>query len=309
MILTKFFFTAQPVIFIGKDLVAVNGNLFVSLHPVGSPAADSVQSHILQSNTLISDMPISVPQPSAEEVRKDLISREIIPGKREILQRFFKTGPGEYAEGDLFIGVTVPSVRKVSKLMAEADFQTIGRMLESEVHEHRLSGLLVLVEQYRKARRDLGRKREIKDFYLGHTAAINNWDLVDLSAPKILGEFVAETGDAEVLYRLSESADLWEQRIAIVATFALLRAGRTDVTTELSRRYLTHKHDLIHKASGWMLREMGKRVSEAHLLDFLDRYAGVMPRTMLRYSLEKLSADQRKYYMSLKTDCGTKKAF
>lgn len=247
---------------------------------------------------------LNTPVPSAEEVWKDLLEQEIVAGKREILQRFFKTGPGEYAEGDVFIGVPVPPVRKVAKMMAGADFPTIARMLDSEVHEHRLSGLLVLVEQYRKARREPVRRREIAEFYLAHTGAINNWDLVDLSAPKIIGEFVAETGDDAILYRLSESANLWERRIAIVATFGLLNAGRTEVTVELARRYLTHGHDLIHKASGWMLREMGKRAGEKYLLEFLDRYAAVMPRTMLRYSLEKLSADQRKYYMSMKALSG-----
>lgn len=243
---------------------------------------------------------MTVIPPTAEEVWKDTLAQEVVPGKREVLQRFFKTGPGEYAEGDVFIGVTVPSVRKVSKLMVDADRDTIGRMLGSEVHEHRLSALLVLVELYRRARREPGVRQEIAMYYLDHIKSADNWDLVDLTAPKILGEYICETGETWILYRLSESTDLWEQRVAIVSTFALLRAGRKDVTLEIARRYLGHTHDLIHKASGWMLREMGKHVGEDALLAFLDEYAAVMPRTMLRYSIEKLDMAQRRYYMSLK---------
>lgn len=246
-------------------------------------------------------MSIEFAEPSAVEIWKEMLAREVIPGKREVLQRFFKTGPGEYAEGDIFIGVTVPAVRKVSKLMVDADWDTIGRMLGSEVHEHRLSAFLVLVELYRRARREpVVRRKEIAMFYMGHISAADNWDLVDLTAPKIIGEYIRETGETEILYRLSGSTDLWEQRVAIVSTFALLRAGRKDVTVEIARRYLGHTHDLIHKASGWMLREMGKRVGEDALLAFLDEYAAVMPRTMLRYSIEKLDTTQRRYYMSLK---------
>lgn len=229
----------------------------------------------------------------------DMLADEIIPGKRKILMRFFKTGPGEYGEGDEFLGITVPAVRKVSKIIAEAPMEATGKMLGSVYHEHRLSALLVLAEQYRRAKNDLSAKQKIVDLYLANTRSINNWDLVDLSAPKIIGEYVFETGRHDILYGLSRSSDLWEQRIAIVSTLTLLRHGLTGPTVDISRAYLGHTHDLIHKATGWMLREMGKRVGEKHLTDFLDRYTPQMPRTMLRYAIEKLSGPQRLHYLHL----------
>lgn len=229
----------------------------------------------------------------------DMLSAEIVPGKREVLMRFFKTAPGEYGEGDQFLGITVPSVRKVSKLMTEAPLEAISIMLESEIHEHRLSALLVLVERYRRAKKNNELKKQIADFYLSNTPSINNWDLVDLSAPKIIGNYVYETGNYEILYRLSRSSDLWEQRIAIVSTYTLLCNGITEPTISISQSYLTHKHDLIHKATGWMLREMGKRTDESLLTKFLDAHTRNMPRTMLRYAIEKLSPELRQYYLHL----------
>lgn len=232
---------------------------------------------------------------------KEALASDIIPGKREILQRFFKTGPGQYGEGDIFLGNTVPAVRKISRLMADASFESIAAMLRSPVHDHRLSALLVLVERYRKARKaDESKRREIVDFYLANTRGINNWDLVDLSAPKIIGEYICESGRTDILDRLSRSSDLWEQRIAIVSTWTLLKNNITAPTIAISRRYLNHPHDLIHKATGWMLREMGKRGHEDQLYEFLDTHAAEMPRTMLRYAIEKLDAPLRKYYLGLK---------
>ncbi|MBD5265583.1 MAG: DNA alkylation repair protein [Bacteroides sp.] len=233
------------------------------------------------------------------ELWQEMLRAEIVPGKREVLQRFFKTGPGEYGEGDIFLGITVPSVRKVSRLMSEVPFESIAEMLASGIHEHRLSALLVLVEQFRRARRNPETRRAIVDFYLAHTSAVNNWDLVDLSAPKILGEFVSSTAEVSLLHRLSNSTDLWEQRIAIVATWTLLRDGEPRPTLEISARYLTHTHDLIHKATGWMLREMGKRVDQRLLTDFLDINAPKMPRTMLGYAIEKLPAPLRHHYLTI----------
>lgn len=243
---------------------------------------------------------------------REMLADEVVAGKREILQRFFKTAPGEYGEGDVFIGVTVPCVRKVAKLMADAPIEAIRLMLSSEVHEHRLSALLVLVEQYQRARKQQRRNKnaeiregfaeeckKIVDFYLANARRCNNWDLVDLTAPKILGDYVAESGRTEILYDLSCSEDLWEQRMAIVATYTLLCRGVTDPTVEIATAYLTHGHDLIHKATGWMLREMGKRVSEKRLTEFLDRYAPQMPRTMLRYAIEKLPGDVRRHYLAI----------
>lgn len=233
------------------------------------------------------------------DIWKEMLADEVVEGKREILQRFFKTGPGEYAEGDIFLGITNPSVRKVTKLVADAPVEAIEEMLRSEIHEYRLSALLVLVRQYHVARKEPERRRQIVEFYLSNTRHINNWDLVDLSAPQIIGEYVVETAKTEILHALSHSSDLWEQRIAIVATYTLLRYGITKPTIEIVTIYLNHHHDLIHKASGWMLREMGKRVNEKMLTDFLDLHAPVMPRTMLRYAIEKLSPTQRQYYLKL----------
>lgn len=232
---------------------------------------------------------------------KEALASDIIPGKREILQRFFKTGPGQYGEGDIFLGNTVPAIRKVSRLMSDAPLEAVEAMLSSPVHDHRLSALLVLVERYRRNRKNPSARREIIDFYLSHTSGINNWDLVDLSAPKILGEYVCQSGQTDLLETLSHSENLWEQRIAIVSTFTLLKNGITLPTVSIATRYLTHTHDLIHKATGWMLREMGKRGNEPLLLQFLDRHAAVMPRTMLRYAIEKLPAPLRKHYLDLKS--------
>lgn len=233
---------------------------------------------------------------------KEALASDIIPGKREILQRFFKTGPGQYGEGDIFLGNTVPAIRKISRLMAYAPFEAIDTMLASPVHDHRLSALLVLVERYRRARKaEETHRREIVDFYLAHTRGINNWDLVDLTAPKIIGEYICESGQTDILDRLSRSSDLWEQRIAIVSTWTLLKNNITAPTIAISRRYLNHPHDLIHKATGWMLREMGKRGHEDQLYEFLDLHAAGMPRTMLRYAIEKLDGPLRKHYLELRS--------
>ena len=154
--------------------------------------------------------------------------------------------------------------------------------------------MLILVERFKKAKEEI-RKREIVDFYLAHTHRINNWDLVDLSAKDIVGEYLVDK-DRSVLYQLADSSLLWDQRIAIIATFAFIRRNDYQDILDLSRRLLYHKHDLMHKAIGWMLREMGKR-DKMQLTDFLDRYSKEMPRTMLRYSIEKLSPEERVFYM------------
>lgn len=220
--------------------------------------------------------------------------------KADILRRFFKTGKGEYGEGDVFIGVTVPQTRAIARGNIDTTDYDIARLLDSPVHEHRLCGLLIHVEQFRRARRSPARRREIVEFYLSHARRANNWDLVDLSAPKIIGEWLIDNPDPAMLDRLSHSDCIWEQRIAIVATLTLIRATRFDDTLRLAKRYLTHPHPLMHKATGWMLREIGKK-DPATLTDFLDRHAARMPRTALRYAIEKLSPDQRLYYMKKKS--------
>lgn len=218
--------------------------------------------------------------------------------KAAVLSRFFKTGKGEYGEGDIFIGVTVPKVREVSREFVGAPYDIVEEMLYSPVHEHRLGALLTLVEEFKKARRQPERRRAIVEFYLSHATQANNWDLVDLSAPKILGEWLAYNPDSALLDRLSMSPSLWQQRIAIVATLTLIRRGEFADTLRLAERYLTHRHQLMHKATGWMLREIGKK-HERTLLDFLDRHATEMPRTALRYAIERLTPDMRRHYMSL----------
>jgi methionine-S-sulfoxide reductase len=212
--------------------------------------------------------------------------------KRDILPRFFKTGKGEYGEGDMFLGVVVPDNRKIALKHADASFDLIAALLESEWHECRLCALLILVERFRKTTF----KDEVVEFYLKHTAGINNWDLVDLSAPYILGAYLVTVSDRQILYDLACSASMWEQRIAIVSTLMLIRHGHFDDTMKLAEMFLRTKHDLMQKATGWMLREVGKR-DEARLVGFLETYKSVMPRTMLRYALEKFSPQRRAYFM------------
>ena len=234
----------------------------------------------------------------SEQIKRELTlvaSKE----KAEVLRRFFKTGKGEYGEGDIFIGVTVPQNRKVALAHAPySNFSTIINLLESPIHEHRLCGLLILVEQYRLAKNEQEQKKRIVDFYIANAHMANNWDLVDLSAPKILGEWLIENPSAELLDQLSHSDNMWVQRIAIVSTLTLIRHSIFDDTLLIAERYLLHPHPLIHKATGWMLREVGKK-SEATLLYFLDKHTHSMPRTTLRYAIERLSPSLRHHYMTL----------
>lgn len=218
------------------------------------------------------------------------------PAKAASSRRFFKTGPGEYGEGDQFLGLTVPEIRSLvpqSDDLSETDVLTL---LRSEWHEERLLALLILVRRFEKARKDDGAREDIVDLYLANTKWINNWDLVDSSAPQILGAWLLKR-DRAVLQTLAKSKSLWEQRIAVLATQAFIRAGEFSDTTKLCEGFLNHPHDLMHKACGWMLREAGKR-DEAVLLAFLDQHAAKMPRTMLRYALEKLPPDVRRGYMT-----------
>lgn len=227
-----------------------------------------------------------------EEIRKEL-EAYIDPVKREYLPNFFKTGKGQYGEGDKFLGVVVPNTRLVAKKHKEEPFEVMAELLQSEWHECRLCALLMLVERFKKSGEK--ERKVIYDFYLTQTARINNWDLVDLSAPYIVGEYLKDK-PREDLYRLADSRLLWDQRIAVVATITLIRNGDFIDILRLSELLLRHPHDLMQKAVGWMLREMGKRDKDL-LLQFLDKYAREMPRTMLRYSIEKLTEEERKHYM------------
>ena len=222
--------------------------------------------------------------------------------KAKILQGFFKTGPGQYGEGDVFLGVSVPNIRKVAKGAVERlSLNDVKKLLSSKVHEKRLVALLILIEKYKKLRfsefrdsgfRGFGGQKEVYDFYLENAKGVNNWDLVDLSAPNIVGDYLLERKDRKILYRLAKSDNLWEKRIAIVSTFAFIRDGQFSDTLKISKILLKDKHDLIHKAVGWMLREVGKR-DEKLLKKFLrDNYSGI-PRTTLRYAIERFEEGER----------------
>ncbi len=214
--------------------------------------------------------------------------------KRLILSRFFKTGPGEYGEGDMFIGVTVPKTRSVARTHVTADSATVDDLLASPWHEARLCALLIMVSAFGKA--DAGRQKALFDFYLAHTDRINNWDLVDLSAPTIVGGYLADK-PRETLYRLANSQNLWEARIAMVSTMAFIRNGDLDDTYKIATMLMTHKHDLMHKACGWMLREAGKH-DKGRLYAYIDLHRARMPRTMLRYAIERFTPDERKALMA-----------
>ena len=209
--------------------------------------------------------------------------------KQNILLRFFKTGKGEYGDGDKFLGVSVPDVRKIAKNHKNATINELTEMMQSEWHEVRLCSLLIMVEQFKKTD-DEGRKR-IVDFYLTVTNRINNWDLIDLSFPAIIGEYLLNRSH-DLLYRLAESSLLWENRIAIVSTIIFIRHGQLDDTFNLSTKMMNHPHDLMHKAIGWMLREAGKR-DESRLYNYVKTYRLEMPRTMLRYAIEKFDKNVR----------------
>lgn len=218
------------------------------------------------------------------------------PEQATLAQRFFKTGPGEYGEGDRFLGIRVPDVRAFlprTDVLGEAE---LIQLLHSMWHEERLLSLLAMVRRFSKARRDEATRERLVELYLANTAWINNWDLVDTSAPHILGEWL-RTHDRAVLDTLAASSSLWEQRIAVLATQAFIRAGEFADTLRLCEQMLTHRHDLMHKACGWMLREVGKR-DEATMCAFLEAHAKKMPRTMLRYAIEKLTPEQRRHFMA-----------
>ena len=209
--------------------------------------------------------------------------------------RFFKTGPGDYGEGDKFLGIRVPMTRSFLPVSDALNESEVLHLVRSEWHEERLLGLLILVRRFTRARRDEATREHIVKLYLANMKWVNNWDLVDTSAPHILGAWLLGK-DHSVLWKLAKSRSLWEQRIAVLATQAFIRAGEFAETQALCQHFLTHRHDLMHKACGWMLREMGK----AHvpsLTAFLDANVAKMPRTMLRYAIEKLTPAQREYYL------------
>lgn len=218
------------------------------------------------------------------------------PKKAKILSRFFKTGEGEYGEGDIFLGVTVPKQRQIAKKYIDLSLEELQKLLSGKIHEHRLTALLILVSKYGRANEAL--KKEIFNFYLKNAKNINNWDLVDLSAPNIIGDFLLNK-EKLILYKLAKSKNLWEKRIAILATYTLIKKNQFEDTLKISEILLGDNHDLIHKAVGWMLREVGKRDQQAEE-SFLKKHYQNMPRTMLRYAIEKFSEAKRKFYLKTK---------
>lgn len=216
------------------------------------------------------------------------------PDKARILSRFFKTGKGDYGEGDIFLGVSVPATRSIARRYLHLSFMEIDEMLVSRIHEHRLAALLVLVEKFRKS--DELEKTKIYEFYLKNTGNVNNWDLVDLSADKIVGTHLLDK-NKDILYKLAKSESVWERRIAIIATFAFIKNGKFDDALKISELLLRDSHDLIQKAVGWMLREIGKRNQESEE-GFLREHYRKMPRTMLRYAIERFDKKKKEVYMS-----------
>ena len=218
------------------------------------------------------------------------------PEKAKVLIGFFKTGKGGYAETDIFLGITVPETRKLARKYAEMKISETQELLKSKFHEERLLALMLLVNKFKAG--DSKTKEKIFNLYLKNTKHINNWDLVDLSAHEIVGAFL-ERKPKDVLLKLASSQSLWEKRIAMIATFYEIKNGRSQTTLKIAEKLLHDEHDLIQKAVGWMLREVGKRCSQKEEENFLDKYAATMPRTALRYAIERFDEKKRKYYMQL----------
>jgi len=222
--------------------------------------------------------------------------------KEAFYPKFFKTGKGEYGEKDIFLGVSVPNSRKVAIKFQNINLNEIKKLIHNEIHEVRLCALLILTEKYEKEKQkqNIQNQKKIFEFYLENLKGVNNWDLVDTSSYKIIGEYLKEksTKEREILYKFAKSNDLWKKRIAIISTFAFIKNNDFEDTIKISEILLNDKHDLIHKAVGWMLREMGKKDIKS-LEIFLEKHARKMPRTALRYSIEKFEEKKRKYYLNM----------
>ena len=235
----------------------------------------------------------------SEKVAADVLAtldNQSSPERAAHSARFFKSGAGQYADGDKFLGVTVPQIRMVARQYKDLSLHEVANLLRNDWHEARLCALIILVYQYKQA--DGRAKMGIYDLYLSNTKFINNWDLVDTSAEYIVGAYLDNRPERlTVLLRLAASDLLWDRRIAILATFAYIKAGRAGEALIVAEQLLHDKHDLIQKAVGWMLREIGKRVDSGLLIDFLEANAATMPRVTLRYAIEHFSQDKRKYFL------------
>ncbi|MEN9581031.1 MAG: hypothetical protein RJA70_4040 [Pseudomonadota bacterium] len=236
----------------------------------------------------------TAPTLNAAAVRAAL-AKEATAEREAASRRFFKTGKGQYGEGDRFIGVTVPTQRKVARAFQHLALKEALLLLQSPVHEERLTALFILVRQYQRGTPEV--KSQIAKAYLRHTRNVNNWDLVDSSAPYILGNWLLDK-DRSLLLNLARSKNLWERRIAMIATAAFIQNGESDDAFAIATQLLGDEHELMHKAVGWMLREIGKRIDVQLLRGFLKRYARTMPRTALRYAIEHLPAGERKRWLA-----------
>ncbi|WPU64343.1 DNA alkylation repair protein [Peredibacter starrii] len=232
---------------------------------------------------------------NAKSIIKDIKSYAD-PSRAKELQRYFKTGKGEYGEGDIFIGLTVPQTRSLARTHQQASLETIAELLKSPIHEIRLCALLILVQQFSKVLEE--DQERIVRFYLRHKKYINNWDLVDLSAPSILGSYALRSHDYGLINKLIKSKRLWDRRIGMLSTFPFIKKGKVDIVYRFAIILMDDPEDLMHKAAGWMLRVAGKRDPE-RLLTFTQKNAKRMPRTMLRYAIEKFPPKKRKELLSL----------
>jgi 3-methyladenine DNA glycosylase AlkD len=228
---------------------------------------------------------------SLKKIKQDLREKSS-SAKKAASMRFFKTGPGEYGEGDLFLGVTVPDQRKIAKAYSNLSLDEVRELLYSPYHEFRLTALFILTYQYEKNHHQ---KAQIAKFYMAHKAQVNNWDLVDASAYKILGDYFYER-DRSPLFDFIQHPNLWVNRIAVVATLFFIKKEDFSDALLIIEQSLKHPHDLIHKANGWMLREIGKK-NENVLIQFLEKHVKTMPRTTLRYAIERLSPAQKSHFM------------
>lgn len=221
------------------------------------------------------------------------------PERAEHSMRFFKTGAGQYGEGDLFLGLTVPLQRQIAKKHKDLTFEELSKLFESKYHEFRLCGCIILINQFQKSREEQHKNR-IYNFLLKHLKALNNWDLIDTTVPPIIGSHILQNPELKPqLYAWAHSKNLWEKRIAMLATFAFIRSGDFSDAIKIAEILLNDTHDLIHKAVGWMMREAGNKNLKV-LEDFLEKHHQHMPRTMLRYAIEKLPQNKRAYYMKKK---------
>jgi len=223
------------------------------------------------------------------------LKKKYDPVRAKHSQRFFKTGKGEYGEGDVFLGLNMPEQREIAKKYLDLPLNDIQKLVDSKIHEHRMVGLLIVTYKYAKG--DDKEKEKLFKFYVKNSKQVNNWDLVDVTCHKVVGDYLLDK-DRKLLYKWARSKNLWEKRLAIISTFAFFRREELDDSYKIATMLLHDQHDLIHKAVGWTLRECGKR-DLSRLYKFLDQHTRTMPRTALRYAIEKLPDAKRKYYLQL----------